>query len=93
MKIKPRKGQVLVQPDDEAPRESEYGILMPENEEQEKKAIGTVEEVGEGINDIKKGDRVIYGVYAGEQIKIKKSKKEVDYVLLLDEEVLAFIFE
>lgn len=90
-KIIPRKLQVLVRPDDEESRENEFGIITPDNVEKEQKAFGTVEAVGKGIDDIKKGDRVIYGAYAGEKIKIKQSKKEVDYILLFDEDVLAFL--
>lgn len=92
-KIRPRAKQVLVQPDEEAPRESAHGILTPSNIEQEQKAIGTVLAVGDGINDIKKGDKVIYGAYAGEKLKLPDSTKEFDYLLLFDEDVLAFIDE
>lgn len=90
-KIIPRGKQILVRPDDEAPRESEHGIITPSNIEQERKAIGTVLSVGPEIKDVKKGDRVIYGAFAGERMKLKESQKEVDYVLLFDEDVLAFI--
>ncbi len=94
-KIRPRGKQVLVEPDPEGSRESRHGIITPSNVEQERKAIGTVLAVGPEIKDIKKGDRVIYGAFAGEKIKIKdllrESIKEVDYVLLFDEDVLAFI--
>lgn len=90
-KIKPRGKQVLVQPDPEESRESKYGIITPSNVEQERKAIGTVLAVGPEIKDVKRGDRVIYGAFAGEKIKLSESAKEVDYVLLFDEDVLAFI--
>lgn len=92
-KIRPRGKQILVQPDGETARVSAHGLVTPDNVEQEKKAIGTVLAVGPEIKDVKKGDRVIYGVYAGDKIKLGESMKEVDYVLLLDEEVLAFIDE
>src|SRR3990167_7605299 len=91
--IKPRAKQVVVRPDDEPTRESEHGILTPTNVEQEKKAIGTIVSVGKGIDDLKKGDRVIYGAYAGESIKLRESTKEVDYKILFDEDVLALIEE
>ena len=91
IKITPRGKQILVKQDEEKSRESEHGILTPDNVEQEQKAIGTVIAVGPEIKDVKKGDRVIYGAYAGEKIKLAESEEEVDFVLLFDEDVLAFI--
>lgn len=91
MKIIPRKNQILVKPDPVGSRKSEYGIVMPSNIEQEQKAIGVVQAVGPQVKDLKKGDRVIYGAYAGEQIKIQEGSKEVDYKILFDEDVLAFL--
>ncbi len=91
IKITPRGKQILVKPDPEKSRVSEHGIATPDNIEQEQKAIGTVEAVGKDVKDVKKGDRVIYGAYAGEKLKFAESTKEVDFVLLFDEDVLAFI--
>lgn len=91
-KIKPRAKQVLVRPDEETPRENAAGIIRPANEEQEQKAIGTIEAVGAGIDDLKKGDRVIYGAYAGEEISLSDAKgKDVVYKILFDEDVLALL--
>jgi len=91
LKIKPRGKQILVRPDGEASRVSEHGLITPSNVEQEKKSVGTVEAVGPDIKDVKKGDRVIYGTYAGERIKLHNGKEEVDFALLFDEDVLAFL--
>lgn len=93
MKIRPRAKQILVKPDSAEPTENEFGLLRPENEEQEQKAIGTVLAVGESITDIKVGDRVIHGAYVGEKIKLRESGSDVDYILLFDEDVLAFLDE
>ena len=92
-KINPRGKQILVRQEDEKSRISEHGLSMPDSVEQERKAIGEVVAVGPEIKDVKKGDKVIYGAFAGEQIKLQQSTKEVDYVLLFDEDVLAFIEE
>ena len=91
IKITPRGKQILVEPDGESARESEYGIVTPDNVEQETKAFGTVIAVGPDITDVKEGQRVIYGAFAGEQISFHESAKDVDFVLLFDEDVLAFI--
>ncbi len=89
--ITPRGKQVLVKPDPAESKESESGLLVPDAVEQEQKAIGTVISVGPEIKDVKKGDRVIYGAYAGESIKLREDGAEVEYKLLFDEDVLAFI--
>jgi len=91
-KILPRGNWVLIKPEDTQTLESESGIVIPSNVEQEQKAIGTVIEVGKFIDDIEKGEKVIYGVYAGEKISINNSNK-VDYLLLKDEDIIAFVKE
>ena len=91
--ITPRGEQVLIKPDGEQSRESEYGIVTPGNVEQETKAFGTVVAVGPEVKDIKKDDRVIFGKFAGEEISFQESTEEVDLVLVPQKEVLAFIQE
>lgn len=91
IKIMPRGKQVLVMPDGEESKISEHGIVMPSSVEQEQKAIGTILAVGPEISDLKKDQRVIYGAFAGEKISLKETNKEVDYILLFDEDVLAVI--
>ena len=90
MNIKPRKGQILIQ-QDEIDQQSKYGIYSPSNVEKEQKAIGVVIAIGSEIEDIKKGDRVIFGVFAGEKITIKNKDKDIEYMLLFDDDVLAII--
>jgi chaperonin GroES len=91
IKITPRGKQILVKPDGEPSRVSAVGVYKPDNVEQESKAIGTVEAVGPEVKDVKKGDRVVYGAFAGEKLAFNNSDKEVDFILLFDEDVLAFI--
>lgn len=91
MTIVPRGKLVLVRVDDAESAVSEYGISAPDNVEQEQKAFGTVEAVGPDIKDLKKGNRVIYGAYAGEQIEVQEGDGKVQYRLLDDEDVIAFI--
>lgn len=90
MKIKPRAKQVLVKVDPEKSRKSKHGLYTPSNVDQERKSFGTVIAVGSEIKDIKKGDKVLYGAYAGEKLNLDESK-DFDHVLLFDEDVLAFI--
>ena len=90
-KIVPRGRHILVRPDDEASRTTESGLMVPSSVEQEQRAIGTVLAVGDGIKDVKKGDRVIYGAFAGETLNFSRDPKKVEYKLLFDEDVIAFI--
>ena len=89
--ITPRGKQALVRQDDEKSRVSEHGLITPSNIEQERKAIGTLVAVGPEITDLKVGQRVIYGAFAGEALKVTSGGKEVDFVLLFDEDILATI--
>lgn len=91
IKIQPRGKRILVKRDGAEAKESEHGILTPDNVEKEQKAFGTVVEVGTDIKDLKKGDRVVYGAFAGETIESEEKGKKVEYKLLDDEDVIAFI--
>lgn len=90
MKIIPRHTQILVKPDEPLSGKTESGLVRPENEEKEKQAKGTVVAVGPEVEDVKPGNRVIYGAYAGEEL-IYETVDEDDHILLFDEDVLAFI--
>lgn len=90
-KIHPRGSWVLVQPI-QPDAENAYGLIIPDSVEKEKKAQGVILEVGPKAEGLKKGDRVLYGMYAGEEIQLQnkaEEKDKVDYVLLLDEDILA----
>lgn len=88
MKIKPLDDRVLVEA---APQEEKTasGIIIPDTAK-EKKHLGTVIEVGtdEELKEIvKPGDKVLYGKYAGEEIKLD----DKEYVLLQRSDILAII--
>lgn len=87
-RIVPRKSWLLVKPDEAESRVKENGLIIPTNVEQERKAVGTVIEVGSEIKDIKKGNKVVYGVYAGEEMKMREKGKEVEYKFLHDDDVI-----
>lgn len=91
MKIQPRGKYILVLRDDPESKENKFGLITPENVEREQKAFGTVVAVGADIKDVKKGDRVVYGAYAGEEIEVEEKDKKVTYRLIEDEYVIAFL--
>ena len=90
-KIQPRGKYILVKRDEAVGLVSEHGISAPSNTEQEEKAFGTVIAVGDLIKDVKKGDRVVYGAFAGEELELDEKGKKVKYRLIEDEFVIAFI--
>lgn len=89
--IVPRGSWLLVKPVEKESHELESGLILPTTEEQEQKATGIVQSVGESIKDIKADDKVIYGAFAGETLTRREDGKEVEYKLLLDEDVVAFL--
>jgi len=91
LKIKPRGKYILVERDEAESHVSKHGISAPSMTEREEKAFGTVVAVGDQIKDVKKGDRVVYGAFAGEEIEIEEGDKKKKYRLLEDEFVIAFI--
>jgi len=67
------------------------GIVLPDTVDKEKKAEGKVLAIGEGEKiqklGLKEGDKVLFGKYAGEEVKVE----EKEYKILSDEDVLAVI--
>ena len=91
MKITPRLDYVYVKIDAELSRASEFGILTPEQVERERKSTGEVMAVGPRVEDIKKGHRVIFGRYAGDDVTQVEKGKKVTYKLIHQEDILAFV--
>lgn len=82
---------ILVKPDDKESKENDAGLLTPENAEGEEKATGIVVSFDPAITDMKKGAHVVFGVLAGEVIKRNENGKQVEYKLLFDDDVIAFL--
>ena len=89
VKITPRKKWICVKPDPEESRITDSGLVKPDNVEQERKSIGTVVSVGSEVVDLKKGDKVLYGAFAGERLEFEKEKLE--FYLLHDDDIVAVI--
>ncbi len=93
MKIKPLHDRVVIKPLEE--EETRRGIVIPDTA-REKPQRGKVLAVGagavddEGVRrppDVKKGDKVLYGKYAGTEISVDG----VDCVILTEDEIMAII--
>ena len=93
MEIKPLFDRVVLEPL-ESEKETKGGILLP-SAAQEKSQLAIVKAVGSGENtegknvgmQVKVGDKVLYGKYAGTEITIEGKK----YVVLRQVDVLAVI--
>ena len=89
MSIKPLADRVLIKPAD-AEEKTASGIIIPDSAK-EKPLKGEVIAVGKGTKDeemiLKKGDKVLYGKYAGTEIEIDDN----NYLIMRQSDVLAII--
>lgn len=90
--FQPLGDRVLVKP---TPKEetTKSGIIIPTSA-QEEKAEGEVVALGTGIKEgkkyefsVKKGDKVLYGKYSGEELKIEGA----EYKVMREEEILGIL--
>lgn len=65
------------------------GIFLPSSIDREKKDIGFVIEVGEGVEEVKKGDKVFFEKWSAEEMKEGEEK----FLLVHIDKVLAIITE
>jgi chaperonin GroES len=93
MKIKPLHDHILVERIEEEIRKG--GIIIPDTAK-EKPQHGKVIAVGDGRRDekgnrialdVKKGDRILFGKYAGNEIKVE----DKEYLIIREDDVLGII--
>ena len=89
LKIKPLADRVLIEPA-KAETTTVSGIIIPDTA-QEKPQKGTVISVGKGTKDnpitVKKGDLVLYGKYAGTELKHDGE----EYIIMKESDIYAII--
>lgn len=94
MKIKPLADRVIIKRVEEEER-TKGGIIIPDTA-QEKPIIGEVVAVGKGKTvesgkvvelSVKVGDRVLFGKYAGTEIKIDGE----EHLIMNEDEILAIV--
>jgi chaperonin GroES len=94
MKLRPLQDRIIVQRESE-PEKSKGGLFIPETAK-EKPLEGTVVACGNGKIlengtvrplDVKKGDRILFGKYAGTEIKVEGEPM----LMLREEDVLAVV--
>jgi chaperonin GroES len=93
--IRPLFDRVLVKRNEE-PTKTKSGLFLPDSASKEKPVEGTVLAVGNGrVSDdgklsplaVKEGDRVIFGKYAGTEIKLDGE----DRLILREDDILGII--
>jgi chaperonin GroES len=94
MQLRPLHDRIVVQRLDEG-EQNIGGIIIPDSAK-EKPQRGTVIAAGDGkpndkgtrlALDLKKGDTILFGKYAGQEIKVDG----VDYLIMKEDDVLAAI--
>lgn len=87
--IQPLQDRVLVLPA-EAEQKTSSGIIIPDTAK-EKPQRGTIVAVGNGKVDepltVKVGDNVLYGKYAGTEIKVEGD----DYLIMRESDIFAIV--
>jgi len=94
MKVRPLHDRILVKREDEG-EEKIGGIIIPDTAKekpQRGKVVaagnGKVTEDGKRVPlDVKSGDRILFGKYSGNEVKIDGD----DYLILREEDVLAIL--
>lgn len=85
MKIKPVGNRILVKQESQE-EITKSGIVLPDTTDKEKKAIGVIVEVGNGAEisamGLKKGDKVVFGKYSGDEVEMDEEGKKVEYKIL-----------
>lgn len=66
--IKPINTKILIEPDKEE-TQTESGILLADTVEKSKPMTGKVLSVGEDVQDIRKGDHIIFRIYAPDEVE------------------------
>lgn len=89
LNIKPLADRVLIEPM-AAETQTASGIFIPDTAK-EKPQRGTVVAAGNGKKDepmtVKVGDVVLYGKYAGSELKFENK----DYLIMREEDILAIV--
>ena len=94
MNIKPLGDRVLVKPliSEEV---TKSGIVLPDTAEKEKKEQGEIIAIGDGEKikklNLKVGDKVLFGKYAGDEVEMDGKSGKVDYKFLKDEDILGIV--
>jgi len=86
-RLKPKNDRLLISPD-VLPDKTESGIIIPESAK-DRPNQATVLAVGPKVEDIKEGERILFGKYAGSTFKLD----DESYLLIREQDVIAEVLE
>lgn len=95
MKIRPLQDRIIVERVEEETTTA-GGIIIPDTVSKEKPQEGKVIAVGKGKTtsegnviplDVKEGDRVLFGKYAGSEIKVEGN----EYLIMREDDILGVV--
>ena len=85
MKITPLGNRILVK-QLSLEEVTKSGIVLPDTADKEKKAQGTIVELGNGSEiaslGLKIGDTVVFGKYAGDEVEMEEDGRKQEYKIL-----------
>lgn len=67
------------------------GLVVPDSDEAEQKASGVIISKGDDVTNLEVGQQVVYGVFAGEILKVFENGKEVEFVFIKEEDVICTV--
>ena len=86
-KLKPKNDRLLISPD-ATPDKTEAGIIIPESAK-DRPNQATVLAVGPKVDNIKEGERILFGKYAGTTFQLD----DISYLLIREQDVIAEVLE
>ena len=88
--LTPLAGYLIVEA--EKPQETSFGLILEQSKEKRPER-GTVLSVGKGIEDVHKGDTIIFKKYAPDEIEITEGKEKKKYLVIRYDDVMAIVEE
>lgn len=84
MKIQPLFDKVLIQPE-KAEEKTASGIYIPDTVKQDKPQFGKIIAIGETVNTVKVGQKVVFAKYGPVELTLDKQ----EYLIVKEEDILA----
>lgn len=93
-RFKPMADRLLIKAD-ELPEKTKGGLYLPTTGEKEPSTIGTVVQVGTGLEDrpfvCKIGDRVMFSKFAGSDIELGEGNDKEKFKVIKEHDILGFL--
>jgi chaperonin GroES len=95
MNIRPLHDRILVQRLEDKEEKSGGGLIIPDSAKEKPQrgkvtAVGTGKTLDDGVHvnlEVKKGDQVLFGKYAGTEVKLDGS----EFLILREDDILAIL--